>query len=101
MVRLSVGLYTLVGEDERDLVSRYRALQEWSPGGALDGLLIEDWGRDKLVGTPERVLERLASFAALGVEEMIVSAASVPFAVYDVSALEVLSEAVIPAARDL
>jgi len=32
---------------------------------------------------------------------MIVSAASVPFAVYDVSALEVLSEAVIPAARDL
>src|SRR5207253_7763906 len=27
--RISVGLYTLVGEDERDLVERFRALQRW------------------------------------------------------------------------
>jgi probable F420-dependent oxidoreductase len=100
-VRLSVGLYTLVGEDDRDLVARYRALQRWTPGGALDGELLDDWARDKLVGTPERVVERLGEFAALGVEEMIVSGASIPFSVYDESMIEVFAEAVIPAARQL
>lgn len=100
-VRLSLGLYTLVGEDQRDLVARYRALQRWTPGGALDGELLDDWARDKLVGTPERVLERLGEFAALGVEETIVSAASVPFAVYDESMLGVFAEAVIPPGREL
>ena len=100
-VRLSVGLYTLVGEDERDLVARYRALQRWTPGGALDGELLDDWARDKLVGTPERVLERLGEFAALGVEETILSAASVPFAVYDESMLGVFAEAIIPSGREL
>jgi probable F420-dependent oxidoreductase len=100
-VRLSLGLYTLVGEDRRDLVARFRALQRWTPGGALDGVLLDDWARDKLVGTPAHVLERLAEFAALGVEEMIVSAGSIPFSVYDESMLTVLAEGVMPAARDL
>ena len=100
-VRRSVGLYTLVGEDRRDLVARFRALQRWAPGGALDGALLDDWMGDKLVGTPEQVLERLSAFAALGVEEMILSPASLPFAIADHSMLEVIAEAVIPAARDL
>jgi probable F420-dependent oxidoreductase len=100
-VRLSVGLYTVVGEDKRDLVARFRALQRWTPGGALDGVLLDDWARDKLVGTPTQVLERLADFAALGVEEVIISAGSIPFSVYDESVLTVLAEGVIPAARTL
>lgn len=100
-VRLSLGLYTLVGEDRRDLVARFRALQRWAPGGALDGVLLDDWARDKLVGTPAHVLERLAEFAALGVEEMIVSAGSIPFSVYDESMLTVFAEGVMPAAGKL
>jgi probable F420-dependent oxidoreductase len=100
-VRLSVGLYTLVGEDDRDVVSRYRALQRWSPGGALDGELLDDWARDKLVGTPDQVVERLEEFASLGVEETIISGASIPFSVYDESMLEVFAETVIPPARKL
>jgi F420-dependent oxidoreductase-like protein len=100
-VRLSVGLYTLVGEDERDLVTRYRALQRWAPGGALDGELLDDWARDKLVGTPDQVVERLEEFASLGVEETIVSGASVPFSLYDETMLDVFAEAVIPLARKL
>lgn len=82
-------------------MSRFRALQRWQPGGGLDGELLDDWMRDKMVGTPEQVLERLASFAALGVEEMIVSIGSLPFAVYDESTLELIAEAVIPEARAL
>jgi probable F420-dependent oxidoreductase len=100
-VRRSVGLYTLVGEDRRDLSARYRTLQAWTPGGGLDGQPLEDWGRDKLVGTPEHVLERLAAFADLGVDEVICSMASLPFGLYDESALDVLAETVMPAAQKL
>jgi F420-dependent oxidoreductase-like protein len=100
-VRQSLGLYTLVGEGKRDLVARFRALQRWTPGGALDGVLLEEWSRDKLVGTPEQLLERLGEFAALGVEETIISAGSVPFAVFDESMLTVFAEGVMPAARKL
>ncbi len=100
-VRRSVGLYTLVGEDPADLVARYRALQRWTPGGALDGEMLQEWGRDKLVGTPDQVLERLAAFAAHGVEEVVLSAASIPFSVHDEGMLDVVAEAVLPGARDI
>jgi probable F420-dependent oxidoreductase len=99
--RVSLGLYTLVGEDERDLVERYRALQRWTPGGALDGELLDDYARDTLTGTPEACLERLAWFAGQGVEEFIVGAGSVPFSVYDWSMVELIAEAVVPEARSL
>jgi F420-dependent oxidoreductase-like protein len=100
-VRRSVGLYTLVGEDDRDLAARYRALQAWTPGGGLDGQSLAEWGRDKLVGTPEQVLDRLAAFAEHGVEEIICSLASLPFGLYDESALDVLAETVMSAAQKL
>jgi probable F420-dependent oxidoreductase len=100
-VRLSVGLYSLVGEDERDLVSRFRALQRWAPGGALDGELLDEYARETLSGTPERCLEVLAAYSELGVEELIVGAASVPFAVYDWSMVELIAEAIIPEAHRL
>ena len=100
-VRRSVGLYALVGEDAPDLAARFRALQRWTPGDALAGADPADWGKDKLVGTVEQVLERVGRFAELGVEEMILSASSLPFAVYDESMLDVVAEAVVPAARDL
>src|SRR5207237_34780 len=47
-VRLSVGLYALVAEDERDLTARFRTLQEWAPGGALDGASVENYAKDTL-----------------------------------------------------
>jgi len=99
--RVSLGLYTLVGEDEPDLVSRFRALQGWTPGGALDGMLLDDYMRETLAGTPEACLERLARLAELGVEELIVSAASLPFAIYDWSEVELIAEAILPAAAGL
>ncbi|HXF35723.1 MAG TPA: LLM class flavin-dependent oxidoreductase [Actinomycetota bacterium] len=99
--RLTMGLATLVGEDERDVAARFRALQRWAPGGALDGEPLERYAADTLTGPPDRVLERVAAFAALGVEEIIVGAASVPFAVADPGMVELFAEAVIPAARDL
>ena len=99
--RVSLGLYTLVGEDERDLVERFRALQRWTPGGALDGELLDDYARQTLTGTPEACLERLAWFARQGVEEFIVGAGSLPFSVYDWSMVELIGEAIVPEARAL
>jgi probable F420-dependent oxidoreductase len=100
-VRRSMGLYALVATDDRDLGDRYRALQRWQPGGGLDGVSLEEWRADKLVGTTEEVVERLAAFRDLGVEEMIVSPASLPFAIADDEQLDLLAERVIPSARGL
>jgi len=100
-VRLSVGLYALVGEDESDLSARFEVLRRWTPGGALAGVALAGWAEDTLTGTVERCLERLARFAENGVEEMILSPASLPFAVYDWSQLDLIAERIIPAARDL
>jgi probable F420-dependent oxidoreductase len=100
-VRRSVGLYSLVGEDERDVARRFRALQEWAPGGALDEVALGDYRTDTLTGTADECIERLSAFAALGVEEVILSAASVPFAVHDWSMLEVVAETLIPEAAKL
>jgi probable F420-dependent oxidoreductase len=99
--RLSLGLYTLVGEDQGDLEARFRALQRWTPGAALDGTALEDYGADTLTGTPEACLERLAGFARQGVEEFIVGAGPIPFSVYDWSMVELVAESVIPRARTL
>jgi probable F420-dependent oxidoreductase len=100
-VRRSVGLYTVIGSDRRDAESRWRAIQRWAPGGALDGTTLDAWGRDKLAGTPNQAVDRLAAFARLGVEEVIVSIGPLPFALPDEEMLDVIAETVIPAAEAL
>jgi probable F420-dependent oxidoreductase len=100
-VRRSVGLYTVVGADRRDLEARWRSLTRWAPGGALDGATPDEWGRDKLVGIPEQVLDRLAAFGRLGVEETILSVGPLPFVVPDDEMLDVVAERIIPTAVEL
>jgi probable F420-dependent oxidoreductase len=94
-LRRSVGLFTLVGEDRRDLEVRYQALQKWTPGGGLDGQSLAEYSVGALVGTPEEVLDTVAQFDQQGVEEIIVSAGSIPFAVFDPTMLELLADTVI------
>jgi probable F420-dependent oxidoreductase len=100
-VRLSVGLYTLVGEDESDLASRFRALQRWTPGGGLDGEQLDGYAQETLTGTPDACLEKLAGFAKAGAEEFIVGAGSIPFSVSDWSLVDLIAEALIPKAHQL
>lgn len=100
-LRLSIGLYTLVGEDEADLARRFRAMQDWMPGRALDVESLGDFARDTLTGTSSQVLERLDAFAELGVEEVIVSPAPLPFSVPDPQMLDVIAGTVVSAAHSL
>ena len=100
-LRRSIGLYSLVGEDERDLIECFRAMQRWAPRGALDGEALEDWMRDTLSGTPERVLDLVAQYALSGVEEIIISPSCLPFALCDLSRLEVFAQEVIVPTKKL
>jgi alkanesulfonate monooxygenase SsuD/methylene tetrahydromethanopterin reductase-like flavin-dependent oxidoreductase (luciferase family) len=98
-VSLSVGLYTLLGTDENDVQARYEALQAWTPGGALDGVPLSKYASGALVGTPDEAAARIKEFEALGVDEIIVSAASLPFSVYDDEQLELIARELIPRVR--
>jgi len=100
-VRRSVGLYTLVGEDGADVTKRWDRFRDWAPGGAFDGVALEDWSGDTLAGTIDEVVERLGAFARLSVEEVVVNPAPLPFAVADPEMLDLIAERLIPSVRDL
>ena len=99
--RLSLGLYTVVGEDDGDVARRYELMRERLPHGVVGAVPVDDLRRDGLVGTPAEVLERMERFAALGVSELVVCPAPVWFAMPDPSMLDLLAEQVLPAARAL
>jgi probable F420-dependent oxidoreductase len=96
-VRRSVGLYTIVGEDDSDLRRRLDRLRAWRPG--LEGVSHEELSAHHLVGTPDRILERVAAFAELGVEEIIVTPAQLPFAIPDAEMVELIAEQVVGPGR--
>ncbi|HET7235752.1 MAG TPA: LLM class flavin-dependent oxidoreductase [Actinomycetota bacterium] len=99
--RLSLGLYTLVGEDRADLLRRWELARDVLPPGVADAVGLDTMRAEGLAGTPAEVLERLAVFAELGVSELIVCPAPVWFAMPDPSMLDLLAETVLPAARSL
>jgi probable F420-dependent oxidoreductase len=98
-LRLSVGLYTLVGEDEETARSAFERGRARFPGGAMDDDTWETWRADTLSGTPDQVIERVRRFEELGVEELVVSPSVLPFAVDDPEILDVLAERVIAPLR--
>jgi alkanesulfonate monooxygenase SsuD/methylene tetrahydromethanopterin reductase-like flavin-dependent oxidoreductase (luciferase family) len=94
-LRLSVGLYGLVGEDEASARAAFERGRAAMPGGALDDETYETWRTDTLSGTPEQVRERVDAFGALGVEELILAPWVLPFAVVEPSQVELFAERVI------
>ena len=100
-LRLSLGLFTVLGENEADLERRYALMAERLPGGVAAKMPLETLRAECLAGMPEHALERLARFAELGVEELIVSPAPLWFSLPDPSMLDLLAETLIPAAHAL
>jgi len=95
-VRRSVGLATLIGRDPDDLAARWRRLQAWAPGGALDGVDLGRWASTRLVGTADQVLGQLRGWRERGVEQVICSFSNLPFAVFEDEQLDLLADLVLP-----
>src|SRR6266508_1913812 len=95
-VRRSVGLSTLIGRDADDLAARWRRLQAWQPGGALEGVELRKWAEGRLVGTADEVLAQLRDWEARGVEQVICAFAAAPFAVFEDEQLDLATELVLP-----
>jgi probable F420-dependent oxidoreductase len=93
-VTRSLGLYTLCGEDERDLARRFERLQATTPPGVLAGTSLDEWRQGRLVGTVEQVREQVEEWASLGVETLIVGLGAVPFAVTALDDLQLVAAAV-------
>jgi probable F420-dependent oxidoreductase len=99
--RLSLGLFTVVGADEGDLERRFARMRERLPAGVGDAIGLATLREECLAGTVDEVVDRAAAFAALGVDELILSLAPVWFALPDPSMLDLAAEALLPALRRL
>ncbi len=95
-VRRSIGLLTLIGRDPDDLVERWRRLQAWAPGGALDKVELAEWAASRLVGTPDQIVEQLRVWRERGVEQVVCSLSSMPFTLFEDEQLDLLGELVLP-----
>lgn len=96
----SLGLYTLVGEDQADLERRFERMRRLAPGGMLDDTSLVQWREGRLVGTMEEVAEQKAAWEAAGVAELICCVGPLPFSLSAADDLEVAVAALRgPAAR--
>lgn len=99
--RLSLGLFTVVGEDEADLRRRFELMGQRLPAGVGEKLGLDTLRKECLAGTTDEVVERVAAFADLGVSELIVCPSPVWFSMPDPSMVDLFAERVLPSLRDL
>jgi probable F420-dependent oxidoreductase len=100
-LRLSLGLFTVVGEDEADVRRRYELIGERLPKGVGNALSLETLREECLAGTPDEIVERVGAFAEIGVSELVMCPAPVWFAMPDPSMVELFAETVLPRVREL
>jgi alkanesulfonate monooxygenase SsuD/methylene tetrahydromethanopterin reductase-like flavin-dependent oxidoreductase (luciferase family) len=97
--RRSVGLYGIVGTSEEEARARFQRARASFPGDAMRDETWDSWRADTLSGSPEQVIERVEAFAALGVEELILSPWALPFTVIEPEIVGIFASRVIPACR--
>jgi probable F420-dependent oxidoreductase len=97
---LSVGLYSLIGEDEAAARAAFERGRAAAPGNAMAADDYDTWLADTLSGTPEQVLDRVGAFESLGVREIIVSPWVLPFAIHEPEQVDLFAERVIAPSRE-
>jgi len=96
---LSIGLYSLMGEDEAAAQAAFERGRAAAPGDAMSADDYGSWLADTLSGTPAQVLERVAAFESLGVQEIIVAPWVLPFAIHEPEQVELFADRVIAPSR--
>jgi alkanesulfonate monooxygenase SsuD/methylene tetrahydromethanopterin reductase-like flavin-dependent oxidoreductase (luciferase family) len=91
----TLGLYALVGENQRDLERRFDRLRDTSPSGVVQGDL-EQFRAGRLVGTVEQVHAQLEHWRELGIETLIANVGAVPFQVSGADDVELVAAALRP-----
>lgn len=91
---LSLGIYTLVGEDERDLQRRFDRLKTTSPPGVIPPqTTLAEYRQRRLVGTVDQVAEQIHQWSEVGVRTLIACLGAVPFSVTAMDDLETVAAA--------
>lgn len=94
-IQRSLGLYTLVGEDEADLQRRFERLQRRTLPGVVDGMTLDDWKTGRLVGTVEEVRAQVNQWRTLGVSVLIAGLGALPFQAVEPDDLDLLASALL------
>jgi probable F420-dependent oxidoreductase len=91
----TLGLYTLIGEDERDVARRFARLQEFSPRGIKTLADLDTFRAGRLVGSVDEVRAQVAEWEALGIDTIICGLGAVPFQVGPLDDVEMVASAVV------
>lgn len=97
--RRTIGLYGLIGRDEAETRAVFARGRASMPGDAMASETYESWREDTLSGTPAQILERLAAFEAMGVEEVVLAPWVLPFAVHEPAQVELFADLVLAPLR--
>ncbi len=93
--RLSVGLYSLIGDSDEAFRLVFERGRASMPGGAMRDETEASWRADTLSGTPQQIIERVEAFEAIGVEEIVVAPWVLPFTVHEPDQVDLFARSVI------
>jgi F420-dependent oxidoreductase-like protein len=96
-LRLSLMTTTLVGEDQDDVHTKVARLMERRGDSGDPAAFIERLGEERLLGTPQRLLERLEAYGRAGVKRVMLQ----HLFHEDLESLALIGREVIPNAADL
>jgi len=96
-VRFSLMTTTIVGADEKELHGRVRRLLDMRNDSSDPAAWIEKVGQERIVGTVDQVLERLARYADAGLDRVMMQ----HLLHDDLEALALIGQEVIPEASKL
>lgn len=96
-IRRSLLVKVLVGTDEHDLRRKAAALMAWQNEDGDVGAFLDDLRATQVAGTVEQVLERLAEYAAVGIDRVLVH----QLVHTDLESVELIGREIVPEAARL
>ena len=105
-LRRTVGAYVLAGKDDADVKRRFERYVDRTPPGVLrgsnggPGVSWDEFRQERVAGTTQEVVDRLATLESEGVEEVIVALGVLPFQLADEEDIDLVGEEVGRALRN-